>query len=127
MGSTLKLQLIFIITVMGCHFLLTRIQFQIFYEAVILSAILCLQNRNWKIRCHFVWLKNIWTPNSISRICSLQNRYVLTLRHKDFDVFIWIKAGPIAIWAVLPRWLVCKQTFYSLQCVDPVLMIDKST
>ena len=58
---TLKLQLIFNITVMSLSFSVKLIKFQIFWEAVIYSKILCLQNKNLKLYCNFFSSKNNWS------------------------------------------------------------------
>ena len=57
-----------------------------------------IDKRRYKIRLDFVYIA-VW----------------------NFNVY-----GP-CVWVVHLRWFACKQTFYSLRCVDPVLMIDKST
>ena len=57
-----------------------------------------IDKRRYKIRLYFVYI-SVW----------------------NFNVY-----GP-CVWVVHPRWFACRQTFYFLWCVEPVLMIDKST
>ena len=42
---------------------------------------------------------------------------------KNFNIFVWIKVDG----STSHGYLQCKQTFYYFRCVDPVLLIHKST
>ena len=67
------------------------------------------------ISCHMFWFHMYWLFG-IKIVIDL----VLV---KDFNVFIWITVdGPAS-----HGYLQCKQTFYPIRCVDPVLLMHKST